>query len=332
MKTMDWLGTLLTAGLYSAFTVAFSFGGVLWAYSDGRTIALIVVWVACTIAFGITQKYALFTNPLDRLFPGEFLRDPQLILLYIVMSCGGAALFVSIYYIPLFFLFVYGDSGVEAAVRLLPFICLYVATILTCGAAMGRTGYHAAWFLASGLCLTAGAACMYTVRADTPVAHIQGFGALLGLGMATSQAGYAVGNQLVRPSRAAELIQFLNVSQAASQLIGLAIASAVFQTQALGGMTAVLGPLGYSTAEIEAAVAGARSDVLQRVSPEVRAQCLDIIVHAISQCWLLVVAAGSMYTLCSLFLTRSRWIVRKSDEDVVVVESSAGSREGLERA
>lgn len=332
MKTMDWLGTLLTAGLYSCFTVAFSFGGVLWAYSDGRTIALIVVWVVCTIAFGVTQKYSLFTTPLDRLFPGEFLRDPQLVLLYIIMSCGGAALFVSIYYIPLFFLFVYGDSGVEAAVRLLPFICLYVATILACGAAMGRTGYHAAWFLASGLCLTAGAAAMYTVRADTPVAHIQGFCALLGLGMATSQAGYAVGNQLVRPARAAELIQFLNVSQAASQLIGLAIASAVFQTQALGGMTAVLRPLGYNTAEIEAAVAGARSDVLQRVSPEVRAQCLDIIVHAISQCWLLVVAAGAMYTLCSLFLTRSRWIVRKSDEDVVVVESEGGSREGLERA
>ncbi|KAH6853759.1 major facilitator superfamily domain-containing protein [Chaetomium sp. MPI-CAGE-AT-0009] len=319
MKSMDWLGTLLTAGLYSAFTVAFSFGGVLWAYSDGRTIALIVVWVVCTVAFGVTQKYSVLTNPIDRLFPGEFLRDPQLVLLYIIMSCGGAALFVSIYYIPLYFLFVYGDSGVQAAVRLLPFVCFYVATILTCGAAMGRTGYHAAWFVASGLCLTAGAACMYTVRASTPVAHIQGFGVLLGLGMATSQAGYAVGNQLVRPARAAELIQFLNVSQAASQLIGLAIASAVFQTQALGGMTAVLAPLGFDRDQIQAAVAGARSDVLQSVDPEVRAQCLGIIVHAISCCWLLVVAAGSLYTLCSLFLTRSRWIVRKSGEDGVVV-------------
>ncbi|EAQ93297.1 hypothetical protein CHGG_01532 [Chaetomium globosum CBS 148.51] len=306
LKSMDWLGTLLTAGLCSAFTVAFSFGGVLWAYSDGRTIALIVVWVTCTLAFGITQKYSILTTPLDRLFPGEFLRDPQLILLYIIMSQPCA---------------------------LLPFICLYVATILACGAVMGRTGYHAAWFLLSGLCLTAGAACMYAVRAHTPLAHIHGFGALLGLGMATSQAGYAVGNQLVRPARAAELIQFLNVSQAASQLIGLAIASAVFQTQAVGGMRAVLGPLGFGEKEIQTAVAGARSDVLQRVGPEVRAQCIDIIVHAISQCWLLVVAAGAVYTLCSLFLTRSRWIVRKSDEDGVVVgESSGGSREGLKRA
>ncbi|KAK3300372.1 major facilitator superfamily domain-containing protein [Chaetomium fimeti] len=338
MKTMDWLGTLLTAGLYSAFTIAFSFGGVLWEYSDGRTITMIVVWVACTVAFVVTQKYSVLTNPIDRLFPGEFLRDPQLILLYIIMSCGGASLFVSIYYIPLFFLFVYGDSGVEAAVRLLPFICFYVATILTCGAIMSRTGYHVVWFVASGLCLTAGAACMYTVQASTPLSHIQGFGVLLGLGMATSQAGYAVGNLLVRPSRASELIEFLNVSQASSQLIGLAIASAIFQTQALGGMTDVLAPLGFNRDEIQAAVAGARSEVLQQVSPEVRERCLDIIVHAISQCWLLVVAAGSLYTLCSLFLTRSRWIVRKRDEDeddvvVVVADNSTGeSREGLERA
>ena len=313
MKSMDWLGTLLTAGLYCAFTVAFSFGGVLWAYSDGRTISLIVVWVVCTVAFAVTQKYSLLTAPINRLFPCDFLRDPQLILLYIIMACGGAGLFVSIYYVPLYFLFVYGDTGVQAAVRLLPFICFYVATTLFCGAAMGRTGYHIIWFVFSGLCLTAGGVCMYNVKQDTPVAHIHGYTVLLGLGMMTSQAGYAVGNHIVRPSRAAELIQYLNISQGSSQLIGLAIASAVFQTQSFGGLKSVLGPLGYSDQQIQGAVAGTRSDILRQVSPEVRDRCLAIIVRSISSCWALVIAAGALYTLCSLGLTRSRWIPKHED-------------------
>jgi hypothetical protein len=324
MKSMDWLGTLLTAGLYGTFTVAFSFGGVLWAYRDGRTISLIVVWAACTVAFAVTQRFSLLTDPVNRLFPCEFLRDPQLILLYIIMACGGAALFVSVYYIPLYFLFVYGDTGVEAAVRLLPFICLYVATVLLCGAAMGRTGYHMAWFVFSGLCLTAGAACMYTVRQDTPLARIQGYTVLLGLGMMTSQAGYAVGNHMVHPSRAAELIQYLNISQGSSQLIGLAIASAVFQTHAFDGLKSVLGPLGYGDQQIQAAVAGARSQVLQQVSPEVRTRCLDVIVRSISRCWILVIVAGALYTLCSVFLTRSRWIPKHGDVGSSVSETREG--------
>lgn len=313
MKSIDGLGMVLTAGLYCTFTVAFTFGGVLWAYNDGRTIALIVVWVLCTIAFTVTQKYSVFTNPLDRLFPVEFLRDPQLVLLYAIMAAGGAALFVSIYYIPLYFLFVYGESGVQAAVRLLPFVCFYVGGTLFCGAVMSRTGYHIVWFLFSGLCLTAGAACMYTVTETTHISNIYGYTVLLGLGMMTTQAGYAVGNSIVRPSRAAELIQFLNISQGSSLLLGLAIASAVFQTQAFGGLQGVLGPLGFSDQEIQTAMAGARSDVLQHVSADVRAQCLSIIVKSISTCWVLVIVAGAVYTLCSLFLTRSRWVLKHED-------------------
>lgn len=77
---------------------------------------------------------------MGRLFPCNLLADPQLVLLYIIIACSGATLFVSLYYIPLYFLFVYSDSGTEAAVRLLPYICFYVATTLLYEAFIGRTG------------------------------------------------------------------------------------------------------------------------------------------------------------------------------------------------
>lgn len=312
IKSLDWLGMLLTAGLYCCFTVAFTFGGAVWVWNDGRVIALIVVFGVLVIAFGVTQARATLTTKTDRLFPCDFLRDPQLILLYVIMACGGAALFVSVYYIPLYYLFVYGLTGTQAAVRLLPYICCYVFSILLCGAALSRTGYHIVWFTFSGVLLTAGAATMHTVTAATSNANIAGFTVLLGLGMTTSQAGYAVGNLLVPPERASELIQFLNISQGSSQLVGLAVASAIFQTKAFAGIQRVLGP-GYTDAQIQAAVAGARSEVLTDAAPEIRARCLDVLVSVIGDVWVLVIAAGALYTVCSCCLTRGRFINAKAN-------------------
>ncbi|PYI03845.1 MFS general substrate transporter [Aspergillus sclerotiicarbonarius CBS 121057] len=308
VRSLDWLGIILTAGLYVSFTMAFSFAGSIWAWNDGRVIALLVVFGVVTIIFCVTQRYSILTNPTDRIFPCEFLRNPQLVLLYVCMACGGAALFISVYYIPLYFLFVHGDSGTQAAVRLLPFICFYVATILFCGAVMIRTGWHNLWYLLSGICMTCGGVTMYTVKYDTSASNIYGYAVLLGLGMTTTQAGYSVGPLLVPADRVAELIQYMNISQGSSQLIGLAIASCIFQNLGFSRLKEVLANTDYSDSQIQAAIAGARSQLLQEVSPELRTRCVDAIVTTIDDVWVMVIAAGALWTLCSVFLTRRRFI------------------------
>lgn len=311
LKQLDWLGIVLSWGVFTSFTLGFLSGGVVWAWDDGRTLANIVVFGVLTAAFAAQQKFRLLTDSDHRLFPCSFVRDPQLVLLYVIMSCsGGASLFVAIYYIPFFHLFVDGASGTQAAVALLPYIAFYVATVLLCGALMGRVGYHMVWFLVSGLFLTAGAAAMYAVTRATGRANLIGYAILLGIGMTTSQAPYAIGNQLVEPARAADLIQFINISQGSSQLIGLAVASVIFQTQSFAGIRRILGPE-YSGDDIQAAIAGARSDLLTAVDPATRDAVIDVIVTAISRVWILVIAAGALEIICSLFLTRTRFVTSK---------------------
>ncbi|KAL4940536.1 major facilitator superfamily domain-containing protein [Aspergillus oleicola] len=283
--SLDWLGVVLTAGLYVSFTLAFTFGGSIWVWNDDRVIALIVVFVLITIVFCVTQRYSFLTTPVDRVFPCEFLLNPQLILLYICMACGGAALFVTVYYIPLYFLFVHGDSGTQAAVRLLPFIFLYVATILTCSAVMGRTGYHNVWYLGSGIFMTCGGATIYTVRYHTTTANIYGYYVPSRTRKATTQAGYAVGLALVQPDRW------------------------VFQSVGFQRLQSVLGETTqYTDTDIWAAIAGARSEILRSVSPEVREQCVDAIVETIGDVWVMVIATGALWTVFSLFLTRKRFV------------------------
>ncbi|KPM45413.1 hypothetical protein AK830_g1233 [Neonectria ditissima] len=307
VKKLDWLGIILTAALYLCFVCAFTFGGPEWAWNDARFIVLVILFILFLAAFIVTQHYAVFTTKADRLFPCEFVGDLQLAILYIAMACGGAGLFVAVYYIPLYFLFVHGDTGTEAAVRLLPFICFYVTAILGCGYAMPRTGYHLAWYLVSGVLLTAGGAAMYTIKVDSPASYTYGFSALIGFGLTVSQAGYAVAGRLVEPDRMADVIQFLNISQGQSQMLGLAIASAIFQSKAFDGMKEVLDGQGFSTKEIRAAIAGSQSKVLESISPELREQCLDVLVKTIADIWIMVIVAGGLLTVCAGFLSRKRF-------------------------
>ncbi|KAK2793533.1 hypothetical protein FQN52_001119 [Onygenales sp. PD_12] len=305
---LDWVGTVLSAAMNVLITLFIVFGGVEWSWKDGRNIALYVSGAVALIAFVLSQYYCIFTTKLNRLFPGDFLRSPSMILLYILMSCGGAALFVAVYYIPLYFQFVHGDSGTKSAIRLLPFICFYIFTILLCGYLMPKTGYYILWYLTSGIFMLIGSVLMYTVRYDTPPAHIYGYSILMGIGMATTQAAYAVGPTIVNPERVAECIQFLNISQTTSQLLGLAIASAIFQSQTLAGLTALLGgPGGHSQAEIRGAVAGTQSTLLKGLDPLVRDRALDVIVQSIGKVYVMAIAAGGMYVVASCFLPRRRF-------------------------
>ncbi|KAH8736400.1 major facilitator superfamily domain-containing protein [Ilyonectria robusta] len=307
IKKLDWLGIVLTAALYSCFVCAFTFGGPEWAWNDARFIVLVVLFVVFLATFAVTQHYAVFTTKEDRLFPCEFLGNLQLVLIYIGMACGGAGLFVAVYYIPLYFLFVHGDTGTEAAIRLLPFICFYITAIMGCGYAMPRTGYPMIYYLLSGVLLTAGGAAMYTIKADSPASHTYGFSALVGFGLTISQAGYAVAGGIVKPERMADVIQFLNISQGQSQMLGLAIASAIFQSKAFEGMSVVLDGQGFTTEEIRAAIAGSQSKVLQSISPELRERCLNVLVETIADIWIMVIVAGALLTICACFMSRKRF-------------------------
>ena len=304
---LDWVGTVLSAGMHISIILFIVFGGVEWSWTDGRNIALYVVSAVCTIAFVLSQYYCVGTDQENRLFPGEFLRNPTMLLLYVLMACGGASLFVAVYYIPLYFQFVHGDSGIMSAVRLLPFICFYVATILLCGYVMPKTGFFILWYLVSGIFILIGAVLMYTVKLDTSPSNVYGYSILMGLGMTTTQAAYAVGPTIVSPDRVAECLQFMNIGQGQSQLLGLAIASAIFQSKTLNGLTAILGNKGYSHADIQGAVAGAQSTLMDRLPQALKTEALEVIVHSISDVYVMAISAGALYVVASCLLPRRRF-------------------------
>jgi len=314
---MDWLGVFLNATVYVLYCMPLTLGGSIWPWNNGRIITFYVVFFVALIAFITTQYFSFLTTEANRLFPGDFLKKRTLVLLYVTMCCLSSALFVPIYYIPLFFSFVFGFSGIESAVALLPFICITIFTIMLNGVLMPRFGYYQPWNTASLFLMTIGGALMYSlVDAHTSKSMIYGFSVLMALGAGlAATAGYSVAGTQVEPHRAPDAIGFINTAQIGASVIALTITSAIFQNIGYLHVAAALDGLDFNPEEIRAALAGARSRVFQTVSDEVRQQILDGIVKAMGNVYTVCIAAGALGLVASLSMRREK----------VFVEMSAGA-------
>jgi hypothetical protein len=114
-----------------------------------------------------------------------------MVILHIITACASTAMFIAIYYVPLMFQFSRGDSGLESAVRLLPFIVVPSLFIMGSGAFFPLVGYYIPFFILGGIFILIGGAFMFTVKVTTSTSFIYGFTVLIAIGAGlTAQVGY----------------------------------------------------------------------------------------------------------------------------------------------
>lgn len=306
-KSLDWLGSLLIAATYTTWILVITFAGGLWAWNDGRTIATFVVFGVVLIALIVTQYYSVFTTAEKRIFPSQFLKNLNMLLLYISTAAISTGLFVPIYYIPLFFQFTHGDSALEAAVRLLPFMLLAVFFTMLNGVAMPRFGYYMPWYVLSGVSMLIGGSLMYTVDANTSASSVYGYSVLLAMGGGSAtQAAYSVAAAKVAPKDVPAAIGFINIAQIGGIAIALTISGQIFQSVAFRNVAAALAGLNFTENDIRGALAGTESTLFNMISPDIRAKVIEGIVQAIAKSYTLVIAAGALTLIASMFLKREK--------------------------
>lgn len=126
LRKIDWLGAFFNIAIYVTFVMALTFAGASWTWDSVGTILCLVLCGICLVGFVITQRLSTLTTHNLRIFPGDFLKRRSFLLMYVSMSAATTTLAIPIYYIPIYFNFVHGDSSLDAAVRLLPLICVMV--------------------------------------------------------------------------------------------------------------------------------------------------------------------------------------------------------------
>jgi hypothetical protein len=307
LARIDWVGALLNAATFVLFMVALTFSGSTWAWDSAGPIALWVIFGICLICYALQATFSIFTTPERRLFPVQFLRSRTMVLLYFTTAAAGTGLAITIYYIPLFFQFTKGDSPIQAAVRLLPFIILTITSTMLSGALLPVFKMYMPWYIPSSILIIVGGTLMFLISPTTQTAAIYGFEILIAVGSGlTQQIGYSVVAVKVQPHEVPAAIGFMNVGQIGSLAIALSISGAVFQNVGFNSLKRALAGYAFSDLDIRNALAGAQSAILTQGDETVLGLAITSIVSTISKLFALVIAAGSFMLLSAMFMKRER--------------------------
>ena len=285
--------------------VALSFSGSLWSWDSPRSIALWTVWGIFLVAFIFQQAFAIFTTTKERIFPVHFLQSRTMILLYIATGCAAAPVAVVLYYVPLFFQFTRGDNALDAAVRLLPFICIYIFSVMFAGALLPRFGRYAPWYTAAGVLITIGGALMFTIDISTTKEQVYGYEVIIAVGTGIAfQNAYSVAAAKVKDEDKANAIGFINVGQIGTIAIALSMCGSLFQNIGFSELEDALSPFGVSEQLIRAGLAGTGSSMLQLAGPQITRLVVSIVADTIAKLFAIVFSSGAVLLIVSFLL---RW-------------------------
>ncbi|KAK0249023.1 hypothetical protein LTR91_001057 [Friedmanniomyces endolithicus] len=307
LGTVDWVGASLVTAMWVLFITTIAFSGSTFAWDSASSIALWVVSGATLLAFAAQQYFAIFTTPAKRLFPVHFLKSRSLIMLYIATACSSTANAVTVYYIPLLFVFTRRDDPLGAAVRLLPFIVVFITFVMVAGATLPLVGRYSLYYLVGGALILTGSALMFTVRGDTSNAKIYGYEILMAAGSGiTFQNGYAVAAAKVKQEDKSNAIGFINTGQIGTTALALAIASCLYQNLGVQALQDALSSYDLPKAVLQAALGGAGSHVLTALPPDGTATAINAVAGTIARVFGMTIAGGALLLVASLAMRHEK--------------------------
>ena len=306
LAEVDFIGAVLLVGAYVSGLMAISFGGVVFSWSSGQTIALFVVAGVLIIAFLGQQTWSIGTTQKNRAFPLDFLKNKALLITFVLEGCASTLTYVPIYFIPLYFEFVREDSALVAGVRVLPLVVFLVVAIIVNGLVLTATGgRYMPWFLAGGAFGLIGSALLYTTSLATSNAQIYGYSILIGTGAGCFlQLPFSVVQSLVPPESIPKAIGFVTFAQLGAPSIMLSVANAVFLNEASSNIARVVPELPRGA--IVSILSGAGSNTFSQLNRESQQNVLRYIVAGLNKSYILTMTAGGLALVLSLFLSRGK--------------------------
>lgn len=303
---MDWVGVALNASAVVLFIATITFSGSSLAWDSKTVITLWALAGLVMIAFCVQQTFCMFTTKERRIFPIHFLKSRDMVLLFIATACSATANAVTLYYIPLRFAFSNGDTAFKAAVRLLPFIVVFISFVLFAGATLPTYGRYTPYYLAGGILILLGSSWMFTTGLDTPVANVYGYEILIAAGAGICfQNAYGIAATKVNIGDIPNAIGFINTAQIGTMALSLAIASCLYQNLGVNVLRFVLAEQGHQFPDgfLHSALGGTGSAMLGQLPPQVMQTILETISWTIAKVFGMIMAAGALL-LCVAMLMK----------------------------
>ncbi|KAG4028427.1 hypothetical protein MFRU_021g00190 [Monilinia fructicola] len=179
VKEFDLLGTAFFIPAIICLLLALQWGGTKYPWGNGRIIALFVLFGVLIGIFIAIQ----FWKGDSATVPPNMMKKRSMWSAAWFSFCLGSYFLLLIYYLPIWFQAVKGDSAVKSGISNIPMVLTLVIVSIISGIGVTTIGYYAPLMIVSSVIAAIGIGLLTTFKPDTNHAAWIGYQCLAGIGI-----------------------------------------------------------------------------------------------------------------------------------------------------
>ena len=159
--------------------LALQWGGSVYAWNNGRIIALLLLAAVLLISFVCVQIWRQESGTV----PPRIAKQRSIASAMVYSFCSGSAMMVIVYNMPIWFQAIKGDSAVQSGIDTLPLLLALVVATISSGGLTTKIGYYTPAMIVSPIIMSIGAGLCTTFKPDTGSPVWIGYQIIFGFGL-----------------------------------------------------------------------------------------------------------------------------------------------------
>ncbi|KAJ7661932.1 putative MFS multidrug transporter [Mycena polygramma] len=179
IQQFDPWGTIIFVPGIVCLLLALQWGGSKYAWSDGRIIALLVLFAIIMVVFSGIQIWKQENATL----PPRIIRQKGVLPAAWFALALSSSFLSLVYLLPIYFQAVKGVTAIESGIHNLPMLLAIVISSLIAGGTITVVGYYTPFMILATLFTAVGAGLLSTLTVDAPHEKWIGYQAIYGIGV-----------------------------------------------------------------------------------------------------------------------------------------------------
>ncbi|CAI2165954.1 13712_t:CDS:10 [Funneliformis geosporum] len=310
IKRIDYLGTIVMTFTIIAFLLPLSWGGNEYAWNSPVIIVLLIVGCGGIFLFALVE--VKFAN--EPVSPPHLFKSVNIVGTFGTNFFQGMAFFGLIYYIPVYFQVIKGDSATASGLELIPYILGVVLASIIAGQFMSRTdiaSYRTISIL-GGVMIAVGSGLLTLWNENTGRGVQIAYMIIAGIGVGVIlQSTMLCGQQIVDNKDVAVITSLLSFFRTIGAVFGIAMIGTTFKNVLAHNLDKLSLPADINLVVRQSALA------VHELPDDMRIPVIAAYVNALSSAYMVLVPMGALCALSAMFIGNHKPII--SEKETVVV-------------
>ncbi|KAI8149300.1 major facilitator superfamily domain-containing protein [Fennellomyces sp. T-0311] len=294
---IDFMGAGLFIASVSCFLLATQWGGARYPWTSPIILglyggcALLATFTVLVSWFHLSSREPILTLHLFKM------RDQVIVYVMALMFC--MAMFMNIYYLPLYFQVAHGDGAMHTGIKILPYLLPVDCVSIISGYILARTGHYRMMFWVGNGFIAVGGALQSLLSADSGHTEQVFFLMVTGIGVGLCiQNVYVAAQANAAPNDLAAAISLVSFFGHFGFASGVAVGGAIFKNMLVHYLRSTTR---LTQQQINQALQS--PELLDSLEPELRRTVSQAYASALDWVFVAVATCGAVGWVASLFLT-----------------------------